>query len=238
MIELSNHLILGDSIEELQKIPSESVDIIVTDPPYGLNKAGIHNDCDLSTFYHSLVGCYRVLKPDSFYVTFFSTKYLDKLFINNPFSYFWQFILSCPNGQVNSPIGYSKYMSCIVFKKGNPKLQTRNKDIFSASPGRKIEPEEGYINHPTPKPKNFISEILKMFSKEDDLVLDPFMGSGSTILACHLTNRRYLGIEIDPNYLELTKKRLKNLKKMLRSMYTTKHVTVHRYIEEETHEKH
>jgi SOS regulatory protein LexA len=207
-----NKIILGDALKVLKKIPDKSIDLILTDPPYGLNKAGIKNDYDLSVFYSSLKDSYRVLKGNSFYITFFSTKFFPKLFVNNPFEYFWNFVLYCPNGRVGSPIGYSKYMSCIVFKKGEPKMNKRNKDIFVDTPGRMIEPDEGFIDHPTPKPKTFIMEILKMFSRENDIVLDPFIGSGSTAMACKLTNRKYIGIEIDEKYYQLANKRLKKIK--------------------------
>ena len=207
-----NKIILGDALKVLKKIPDKSIDLILTDPPYGLNKVGIKNDCDLGLFYSALNDSYRVLKDNSFYITFFSTKFFPKLFVNNPFEYFWNFVLYCPNGRVGSPIGYSKYMSCIVFKKGEPKMNRRNKDIFVDTPGRMIEPDEGFIDHPTPKPKTFIAEILKMFSRENDIVLDPFIGSGSTAMACKLTNRKYIGIEIDEKYYQLASKRLKKIK--------------------------
>lgn len=197
-----------DCIKGFRELKDETIDLVFTDPPYGLNKNGISNDKNLDYFYSILPQCYRVLKKDSFFITFFSTKYLPFAFINNPFIYFWNFVLYCPNGQVNSPIGYTKYMSCLVFKKGNPKMIKRSKDIFVDTPGRMVEPDEGYIDHPTPKPKTFIMEILKMFSKEGDIVLDPFMGSGATAVACIITDRKYKGFEIDKKYFELSLKRL------------------------------
>ena len=138
-----------------------------------------------------------VLKKDSFFITFFSTKFLPELFKNNPFGYFWQFVLYCSEGRVKSPIDYTKYMSCFVFKKNNPKIVHQGKDIFVDTPGKMVEPDEGYIDHPTPKPKHFIKEILKMFTKENDLVLDPFIGSGSTAVACIQLNRKFIGFEIE-----------------------------------------
>ena len=89
-------------------------------------------------------------------------------------------------------------------------MTKRNKDIFVDTPGRMIEPDEGFIDHPTPKPKTFIAAILEMFSKEGDIVLDPFIGSGSTAMACKLTKRKYIGIELDEKYCRLAEKRLKN----------------------------
>lgn len=204
-IELKNI----DCLKGIKEIKKESIDVILTDPPYGLNTNGIKNDANLDLFYSILNECDRVLKKDAFFITFFSTKFLPQIFINNPFKYFWNFILYCPNGQVNSPIGYTKYMSCFVFKKGNPKMSKRSKDIFVDTPGRMVEPDEGFIDHPTPKPKTFIMEILKMFTKEGDTVLDPFSGSGSTAIACKLIDRNFIGFEIDKKYFQLSLSRLK-----------------------------
>ncbi|MBN8584019.1 MAG: site-specific DNA-methyltransferase [Ignavibacteria bacterium] len=199
-----------DCLKGFQQLENESIDLILTDPPYGLNTTGVSNDANLDSYYSILPESYRVLKNDAFFITFFSTKYFPLAFQNNPFKYFWNFVLYCPNGQVNSPIGYTKYMSCIVFKKGNPKMIKRSKDIYVDTPGRMVEPDEGFIDHPTPKPKTFIMEILKMFSKEGDVILDPFIGSGATAVACKLINRNFIGFEIDKKYCQLSLKRLKS----------------------------
>jgi len=203
-----NKIVCGNCFELIKYIPDKEIDCIVTDPPYGLNTKGIKNDEDLSIFYNVLPECYRVLKEDSFFITFFSTKFLPKLFENNPFTYFWQFILYCPEGSVKSPIGFTKYMSCFVFKKGNPRLIKWKTDIFRDTPGKMVEPDEGFINHPTPKPKHFIKEILQMTTNENDLVLDPLIGSGSTAVACKQLNRRFIGFEIKKDYCVLASKRL------------------------------
>jgi DNA modification methylase len=208
-----NKIIHGDCLELIKLIPDNSVDVVLTDPPYGLNKNGIRGDTDLSIFYNILPECYRVLKKDSFFITFFSTKFLPQLFKNNPFNYFWQVVLYCPEGGVKSPIGYTKFMSCFVFKKGNPKIVRRNKDIFVDTPGKMVEPDEGYIDHPTPKPKHFIKEILKMFTKENDLILDPFVGSGSTAVACVQLNRNFIGFEIEEKYCKIALDRINKFMK-------------------------
>ena len=210
--EWTNKIILGDSLKLIKELPNESIDLILTDPPYGIKKDGIKNSADLETFYKILPDCYRVLKKDGFIIIFFSTKLLPEIFKNNPFSYFWQFILNCPLGSVRSPIGFSKYMSCFVLKKGNPKVIKWNKDIFNDTPSKRVEPDEGFIDHPSPKPKHFISELLKMFSKEEDLILDPFIGSGSTAVACILTNRKFIGFEIEEKYCVLAKERINKFK--------------------------
>jgi len=210
--ELTNKIICGDSLKLIKELSNESIDLILTDPPYGIKKDGIRNSADLETFYKILPDCYRVLKKDGFIIIFFSTKLLPEIFKNNPFSYFWQFILNCPLGSVRSPIGFSKYMSCFVLKKGNPKVIKWNKDIFNDTPSKMVEPDEGFIDHPSPKPKHFISELLKMFSREEDLILDPFIGSGSTAVACILTNRKFIGFEIEGKYCALAKERINKFK--------------------------
>jgi len=205
-----NKIICGDCLELIKLIPDNCIDAIITDPPYGLNKSGVRNDVDLSLFYNVMPECDRVLKQNSFFVTFFSTKFLPELFKNNPFNYFWQTVLYCPEGRVKSPIGYTKYMSCFIFKKGKPKIIRWNKDIFIDTPGRMVEPDEGYIDHPTPKPKHYIKEILKMLTRENDLILDPFIGSGSTAVACIQLNKRFIGFEIEEKYYKITLQRVKN----------------------------
>lgn len=214
-----NKIILGDALNLIKLIPDNSVDVVLTDPPYGLRKNGIKNDADLTTFYNILPECYRVLKENSFFITFFSTKFLPMLFKNNPFQYFWQIVLYYPEGRVRSPIGYTKYMSIMVFKKGRPKIVHYGKDIFVDTPGKMIEPDEGFIEHPTPKPKHFIKEILKMFTREKDIILDPFMGSGSTAVACIQTNRRFIGFEIEESYWKLAQHRIRKF------LYLDKHIT-------------
>lgn len=62
--------------------------------------------------------------------------------------------------------------------------------------------------HPTQKPIILFSKILNDFSNENDLILDPFLGSGTTAIACKRLNRKYIGIEISSEYCEVAKKRL------------------------------
>ncbi len=64
------------------------------------------------------------------------------------------------------------------------------------------------INHITPKPVQLIKYLLKIFTKEGDLVIDPFMGSGTTAIACIDTNRNYIGFELDEGYHSMAQKRI------------------------------
>lgn len=205
-----NRIIMGDALKLIKMIPNETIDIVLTDPPYGLNKEGIYGDENLTSFYQILPECYRVLKKNSWFIVFFSTKFLPYVFKYNPFSYFWQIIFYSPRAGVRSPIGITKYMSILVFKKGNPKLIQPNKDLFEHIRGTKmIEPDEGFIDHPSPKPKHLIIKLLKMFTKKGDLVLDPFIGSGTTAVAAVISGRQFIGYEIKEKYIKLAEKRVK-----------------------------
>ena len=72
------------------------------------------------------------------------------------------------------------------------------RDIFVDTPGKMVEPDA----------KHFIREILKMFTREDDIVLDPSIGSGSTAVACIQLNRKFIGFEIEESYWKLAQKRV------------------------------
>jgi len=67
----------------------------------------------------------------------------------------------------------------------------------------------GKNNHPTCKPIKLMSWLIKLVSKEDDIVLDPFLGSGTTACACVLQNRNYIGIEQNEEYIKIAKARIK-----------------------------
>ncbi len=66
---------------------------------------------------------------------------------------------------------------------------------------------EEKVPHPTQKPIFIMKRIIEIFSNENDLVLDPFIGSGTTALACKETNRNCVGFELDENYYRLCQKR-------------------------------
>lgn len=75
--------------------------------------------------------------------------------------------------------------------------------------------KEAGIDHPTPKRVDIVKKILQNVSKEDDLVLDCFYGSGTTAVACHNLKRRFICIEKDKDYYEASIKRLEAAQKQL-----------------------
>lgn len=83
-------------------------------------------------------------------------------------------------------------------------------ELFEISTTSKKEKKYGY--HPTQKPIALMERIIKASTKENDIILDPFNGSGTTGIACHKLKRKYIGIDYNKEYLEITKKRYEELK--------------------------
>lgn len=69
--------------------------------------------------------------------------------------------------------------------------------------------------HPTQKPTDLLELMINNSSKEDDTIFDGFMGSGSTGVACVNTNRKFIGVELDKNYFEISEKRIDDARKSL-----------------------
>jgi|TARA_B100001094_G_scaffold319619_1_gene364712 site-specific DNA-methyltransferase (adenine-specific) len=69
-----------------------------------------------------------------------------------------------------------------------------------------------YNNHPTPKPVALMQYLIKLYTPEGGTVLDPFCGSGSTAIAAMLEERKFLGIDLDPNYIDIAKRRVEDWK--------------------------
>jgi site-specific DNA-methyltransferase (adenine-specific) len=81
--------------------------------------------------------------------------------------------------------------------------------VFLVSKPNKTEKGD-YNTHLSVKPVNLISHLVKLFTKEDAIVLDPFMGSGTTAVACVQAKRRYVGFDINKEYIKITERRIKD----------------------------
>lgn len=98
------------------------------------------------------------------------------------------------------------YFNYELMKKMNNGKQMRNLwEISAPSPSEKI-----FGKHPTQKPIELLKRIILASTKENDIILDPFCGSSTTGVAAVLLGRKYIGIDLDENYLNLSKKRIEN----------------------------
>jgi site-specific DNA-methyltransferase (adenine-specific) len=81
----------------------------------------------------------------------------------------------------------------------------------------KINTEHYQMEHPTQKPVILLQHLINLCSSESEIIFDPFLGSGTTAIACLNTNRKFLGCEIDKEYFEIATKRIENQKKINKS---------------------
>ncbi len=196
----------GDNVDLIKELKDESIDAIITDPPYGINKAGILNDDSLEAYYKMLPECYRVLKNDSVFATFASIKRLPEFFMNNPFDYKWQYIVYINNGMVWDDLGANRYMPVLIFQKGKPKIKSML-DVYECSTSVK---QCDTRVHPTQKRLDVLLKLVNAITKIGDTILDPFMGSGTTGVASLSLRRNFIGYELDKTYFERAKERLEN----------------------------
>lgn len=125
------------------------------------------------------------------------------------------------NSTLDLSMGYKymyKHEICLFFNKGSKKLNSFSDTIFNEITNFKIK-------HPCQKPTSILREFIYNSSDINDVVFDPYMGSGSTAIAAKECERRYIGFELNETFCELCRKRLKqeNLTSFLTDFQTTSH---------------
>lgn len=230
-------LICGDAIEELKKIPDKSVNLIVTDPPYNLNKDyGNNNDklefVEYLNFSRTwLKEAHRVLKDDGTIYVFMGMRFISYIYSileQELGMYFNSWITWHYTQGIGKTKGFSSRHDDILMFTKHPKNFIFNLDdirvpqkyyrsinnMRGANPGNVWEFSHiHYCNknrklHPTQKPEALFERMVLASSNKDDLVLDPFLGSGTMLRVCQQTNRKGIGIEINPEYIDMIKIRL------------------------------
>ena len=205
----------GDCLELMKNIPDGSVDLVLTDPPYGMSFRSNHrkekykeiqNDKSLEWLERYISECYRVIKNNSAIYCFCSWHNVDvfKQAIEKKFKVKNILIWEKNNTSMGDLKGsYAPKYEMIIFAHKGRKLLNgfRYADIIKAS-------RTGNKKHPTEKPVDLLETFIKNSSDENTVVFDGFMGSGSTGVACVNTNRRFIGIELDGVYFNIAKERI------------------------------
>ena len=201
----------GDCLEIMPQL--EPVDLVLTDPPYGVNKA----EWDLvfparkiwSAVHDALsVGGNFLLIPGE--------KYLPQKIslISSLFDYQWVIPWYKPNAMQFGKTGYSKHSLIWWFSNGEPTNKPKGMiDVIVSPMGKR---EDKNIGHPSPKPFLVIKQLLVGFCFDNNVVLDPFIGSGTTAVACERLKRKWIGIEIEEKYCEIAAKRIEQERKQLK----------------------
>jgi adenine-specific DNA-methyltransferase len=197
-----NQIHLGDCTQVMQNIAPNSVDLIVTDPPYLVNyrdRSGrsIANDIQSDWLEPSFKEMHRVLRDNSFAISFYGYTQTDKFmqaFKKAGFQVIGHFVFA---KHYASRKGFTeaRHECAYLLAKGNPR-KPRNV-LPDVMPWGKYT---GNKFHPTQKPLEVLRALIKSYSEIGDVVLDPFAGSGSTALAAHQLRRSWIGIEMDATY--------------------------------------
>ena len=219
-----NQIIEGDCLDIMRTIPSESVDSIVTDPPYGIDfqsswrteKAKRHDKIanDKQPFIWWLYDAYRVLKNDSAMVVFcrWDVQESFKQAIEwAGFKVKSQVIWDRGNHGMGDLEGsFAPQHDVIWFAvKGNFKWHGKRPN--SVIQVMRLSGEE--LVHPNEKPVSLMGHLVDLVTPQGGLTLDMFMGSGATALGAMRFNRRYIGIEREEKYCEIARERLKKADK-------------------------
>jgi len=221
-----NKIIEGDCIEVMKELQDNSIDLVATDPPYFVARKEFIKDIKTFDEYYSWFESWikelkRVLKPTgSLYVFVPVFNFAELHMLVKKYFIGKQFISWIkPNTMVRQfqTKNYFPKTEFIGFYTVDEKEYTWNclfkKYGVQESCNYFIEPvvysymKEG-VNHSTQKPLSIIERFIYASSNENDIVLDPFCGSGTTGVACVKLNRNFIGYDINPEYVELTKKRL------------------------------
>ena len=206
-----------DCLLGMKRIPDNSINMILTDPPYGMSFRSNHrknkyenikNDKDLSWLPVFAEECYRVSKDNSAHYIFCSFHHIDKFKQEFEKHFKVKNILTWVKN--NTSMGdlkgdFAPKTEFILFlHKGRSLIRgKRDSNVLEyRRTGNKI--------HPTQKPLDLTEFLITKFSDPGDIVLDPFIGSGTTAVACINTDRNYIGFELDKTYYEQSLERIKD----------------------------
>lgn len=221
--EPSSYVILQDCIAGMRAMPDESIDLVVSDPPYLIgyrshhrkNKAHdfcseIQNDSNPNLIADYLKECYRILKQDSACYVFCSSKTLDffKNAAQDAHFTLKNTMIWLKNhwtaGDLTAQFG-QQYEPFLLLNKGRAIINgKRLSDVWQFD--RVFGPKQLHQNQ---KPVPLIAQCIEKHSQPGDIVFDGFMGSGTTAVAARQTGRRFIGYEIEPKYFDVITDRLK-----------------------------
>lgn len=214
----NQRIIQGDSRLVLGTLESRSIDLLLTDPPYGMDFKSGWNDKDkiandkiddtITLLDDVLFECARVLKDDAHFYIFGNIKYITEVkpIIEKHLKLKQVLIWDREVIGMGDLKAYGNSFDIVYFgcNKTYKELNgTRDRDILRFN---RIDP--GKNIHPTEKPTSILEYMIKKSSNEDDIILDPFAGGGSTLLASKNQNRNCIGIELEQKYVDLIKGRL------------------------------
>ena len=233
-------LLHGDCLELMKTIPDKSIDMVLSDIPYGTTACKWDVVIPFEPMWEQLK---RITKDNGAICLFGSEPFSSHLRLSNlkMFKYDWIYQKSPAVGFLNckkKPLNQHEIISVFNAKNYYPQLQDKPKENikptnikprltdsygkFNAGDTRTIPIDKSYPKsvikfnrdrqkfHPTQKPVALMEYLIKTYSNEGETVLDFTMGSGTTGVACKNLNRKFIGIEKDDKYFEIAKQRIEH----------------------------
>jgi adenine-specific DNA-methyltransferase len=198
---MQNTIIQGDCIQTMKDLEAGSVDFALTDPPYVVSYRGrdgrtVTNDTNASWMRPAFAQIYRVLKPASFCVSFYGWNRVH-------------LFMSAWRDAGFRAVGHLVFRKC--YASSARFLRYQHEAAYLLAKGDVAPPAQpipdvidfrytGNKLHPTQKPVDALKPLIAAFCAPGGVVLDPFAGSGTTLVAAAQLQRRFIGIEIDPQH--------------------------------------
>lgn len=209
-MSLQIEILTGDALVLIQDLPVHSVDLIFTDPPY------LKAYLDLYDWLGEQA--VRVLKPDGFLLTYVGGYHKARAmeFLNRHLEYYWDFVTL--HRTLSSMVWHRKviarYKSILAYRKLGSKARPRFNVL--AVIDDLSGPDKRF--HRWGQAETAARYLIECFTQEGDLVLDPFVGGGTTAWVCSRIGRNFIGYEIDPAVAEIARARLAGWKPAERQM--------------------
>lgn len=211
-----NKVIQGDCLEVMKQMPDKCVDLVLTDPPYGMayqssrrtdKHEKIELDDSIEWFRDFARESFRVLRDDSHIYAFCNDyaishfrDWLEKAGFTPKRALVWV-KNNHTSGDLEGDYG-NKTEFCIYAQKGR-RLLNGNRDTNVLESKR-----QNTDLHPTEKPLDLIMKLIQKSSNSNEIIFDPFLGSGTTAVAAKQLGRNFIGIELSEKYCEVARNRL------------------------------
>lgn len=232
---IHNQVLQGDCLELMRDIPDKSIDMILCDLPYGTTDCKWDSVIPFESLWEQYK---RIVKPNAAIALTASQPFTSQLVMSNPKWYRHQWVWNKNNSAGFATAKIRPLAVCedvLIFGEKRvkyfPQMETwgkpRKKGGYSSSDNYNLYPLESISNeyypknlieisnacqlnkcHPTQKPVALFEYLIKTYTNEGDLVLDNCAGSGTTAIACLNTNRNYILMEKEAEYIEVINQRL------------------------------
>ncbi len=182
----------------------EPVDLVLTDPPYPETTGVITGTWELINQVGVLLK--NSVADDCWLVSDVFRSHIHKYIEQWAWEYVDLLFAYVPNSMARCKFGFDLMTVSAVFRKGTPKLQKKWRNVINCL--RVTKNSDKWVkNAPCAKYREAYTKYILMFGKEDGIILDPFLGSGTTCYCAKKLNRKSIGIEIEEKYCEIAAKR-------------------------------